>query len=208
MTPPGTRRSALPSSPQSEIPTSCKGWHRRGYLPHFDAGRVQQSITYRLHDALPKSVLENFQAQVASEPDEVRQRHLRRLMETYADAGHGACELRSPEAAQIVIDAWRHRDGVSYDLISWVVMPNHVHVLINQYNDHPLERIVARWKSFTATMINKTIGRTGTLWMPDYWDRYIRDEDHFRRVVDYIHNNPVRAGLVNAPNEWPWSSAS
>ncbi len=185
-----------------------KGWHTRGFLPHFDAGRIQQSITYRLHDSLPRQVIEEFEREAEVEPDVLRQRKLRHLIETYVDAGHGACYLRNPIIAQIVIDSWLHLAGECYDLLAWVVMPNHVHLVIRQYDSHQLENIIARWKSFTATTINKHLQRSGPLWMPDYWDRYVRDQDHFARVVQYIENNPVAAGLVSSPEKWPWSSAA
>ncbi len=92
-------------------------------------------------------------------------------------------------------------------------MPNHVHVLIQPARN--LASIVQGWKSFTARWIlrNRTalgldIPEGGTLWMREYWDRYIRDENHYRTVVDYIHHNPVKAGLCASPELWPWSSGS
>jgi len=60
--------------------------------------------------------------------------------------------------------------------------------------------------SYTAKEANKVLGRDGTFWEEDYFDRYIRDEDHYRRVVRYIEKNPVKAGLVDLATEWPWSS--
>jgi len=209
MNPPGTRphgshdadnEDKRPKGPCSEH----KSWHTRGYLPHFDASQTYQSITYRLIDSLPAAVLVDYQRQADREPDDQRQAHLRRLIERYLDAGHGSCVLRQADAAQLVIDSWKALDGEHYDLRCWVVMPNHVHVLIKQHEGHPLHAIITRWKSQSARLINRMLQRSGPLWMADYWDRYIRDESHYLRVIDYIRKNPVKAGLVQSPEGWPW----
>ncbi|MCX5685083.1 MAG: hypothetical protein NT049_15570 [Planctomycetota bacterium] len=68
-------------------------------------------------------------------------------------------------------------------------------------------KILQGWKGYTAKEANKILGREGTFWQDDYFDRYIRDEDHLRRVVHYIESNPVKARLVRSAAEWPWSSA-
>ena len=98
-----------------------------------------------------------------------------------------------------------HRDGVQYRLLAWVVMPNHVHALIEVWQN-PLPEILKNWKSYTAKVANHILGREGTFWQDDYFDRYIRDEEHYRRAVLYIENNPVKAGLVRLAAHWPWSS--
>jgi REP element-mobilizing transposase RayT len=176
-------------------------------LPHFDAARVIQSITYRLADSLPADVLRHIESELQDEPDEQRQTQLRRRVERFLDSGHGACVLRRPEIAQLVIDAWRHFDGQRYHLHAWVVMPNHVHVVCEPLEGHTLSSIINSWKSFTAVHINRLMGRTGSLWMEDYWDRYIRDADHYERVIAYVLDNPVKAGLAAERKAWPWSSA-
>jgi putative DNA methylase len=83
-------------------------------------------------------------------------------------------------------------------------MPNHVHVLI-QMMDEPLANIIHSWKSYTAHEANKLLGRKGAFWMPDYFDRYIRDKEHFIATVEYILQNPVKAGLVDTAENWSWS---
>lgn len=87
-------------------------------------------------------------------------------------------------------------------------MPNHVHALIETKPGFPLEGVVHSWKSFTSKQINKILGRRGQIWEADYFDRYIRDENHLTAVVDYIEKNPVKAGLVDKAGAWPWSSAA
>ena len=85
-------------------------------------------------------------------------------------------------------------------------MPNHVHLLVEIWQT-PQSELIQNWKGFSARRINRVLGRRGKLWQEDYWDRYIRDEAHYRKVVHYIESNPVKAGLVKMPAEWPFSSA-
>ena len=178
-----------------------KGWNYRGYLPHFDADHLIQFITFRLADSLPKAIFDEMAA-VASGSAELRQR-----IEAVIDRGFGRCALRDGAIAAIVRDAFEHFDGTRYRMIAWVIMPNHVHLLVEQIAGYPLGDIVHAWKSFTAKAANKHLGTTGAFWEPDYFDRYIRDQAHFDAAVHYIHDNPVKAGLVANAAEWRWSSA-
>jgi type I restriction enzyme R subunit len=70
-----------------------------------------------------------------------------------------------------------------------------VHLLFRPLGGHTLPEIMKSWKGFTAREINRRIGKTGTLWQDEYWDRLIRNETHFLRVVKYIQENPVKAKL-------------
>ena len=121
-----------------------KGWHSRGYLPHFDSQDVVQFVTFRLADSLPEDA---------------------------------------------------------------TIMPNHVHVLLSVLQGKSLGSIVGSWKRFTAREGNILLGRTGDFWQGDYWDRFIRNEEHFATTRSYIDHNPVKAGLVAEPDLWPWGSA-
>lgn len=85
-------------------------------------------------------------------------------------------------------------------------MPNHVHVLIKQGEGYSLSDIVQRWKGTSSRGINRAQRRKGTLWAKAYFDRVMRDDDHFWNSVSYIHRNPVRAGLVSEAADWPYSS--
>ena len=187
-------------------------WHSRGYLPHLDQPDIIQSITFRLADSVPADVIAAWKSELALKGREVtsdpRCAELRERIERYAGQGHGACWLRDERIAGQVEDALLHFDGVRYRLLSWVIMPNHVHALIETTPGFPLEAVVHSWKSFTAKQVNKILGRSGQVWEEDYFDRYIRDENHLSTVVDYIEQNPVKAGLVDTASDWRWSSAS
>ncbi len=86
-------------------------------------------------------------------------------------------------------------------------MPNHVHVVLEPIANHTLSEIVRGLKGFSAIKINKLLGRKGPLWQIDYFDRLVRDDDHFDRLVRYLEWNPVKAGLCFEPKAWFWSSA-
>ena len=91
--------------------------------------------------------------------------------------------------------------------MAWVVMPNHVHLLVEVW-DKPLAGLVKSWKGYSARQINRILGRTGPLWQEEYWDRYIRNEEHFQKALRYVEGNPVRARLVRESADWPFSSAN
>jgi putative DNA methylase len=185
-----------------------KGWYSRGYLPHFDAGRVVQTVTFRLVDSLPTAVALGL-GLLSDRSRRVRLDHL-------MDECLGECWLRDPECAAAIEDAMLHFDGIRYRLLAWCVMPNHVHVIfeplaINQDKPHEtwsLASIVHSWKSWSAKLINSRMSRSGAVWQRDFFDRFIRDEEHFLRAVDYVHQNPVKAKLVKLPEDWRFSSAS
>ncbi len=136
-----------------------------------------------------------------------RQIELRGRVEEFLDAGHGACWLRQPEVAALVEGALRHFDGERYRLLAWCVRPNHVHALIETCEGFPLADVLHSWKSFTSRKVSKLVGRSGEFWQREYLDRYVRNAEHYRAVVAYIEENPVKAGLAKVKTEWPWSSA-
>lgn len=180
-----------------------KGWHSRGYLPHFDAPGLIQGITFRLWDALPADVVQAL----ANDEETMRDAEKSRRVEEYLNAGYGACYLRDQRIARLVENALLYFDGERYRLFAWVIMPNHVHVLIEIWEGHPLDKVIHSWKSYTATEANKLLKRKGAFWFPDYFDRYIRDGKHFANAIRYIHENPVAAGLVEKAEDWQFSSA-
>ena len=187
-----------------------KGWHSRGYLPHLDSAEVQQAITFRLADALPKQVIEKWKRELGMggpQEDDRAECELRQRIARYEDAGHGSCVLRDPTSVTIMQDALLHFDGLRYRLLEWCVMPNHVHVLVHCPMGTRLGEMVKSWKIHSARRINQRLGREGGLWALDYHDRYIRDLDHLANARAYIRRNPVKAGLCRKPEDWPWSSA-
>lgn len=176
-------------------------WHKRGYLPHFDGPQSTQFVTFRLCDSLPKAVVEKWCSEGSA--DVV----IRKRIEKYLDAGYGECWLRQKQAADVVRDSIKFFDKIKYDLKAWVIMPNHVHILISLYEKVHLPEVLHSIKSFSAKEANKVLNRTGQFWQKESFDRYIRDFRHFASVVKYIENNPVKAGLCQTPEKWEYSSA-
>lgn len=177
------------------------GWHRRGYLPHIDGSELYQFITFRLFDSLPKSVLEKWMKEGIADS------LMRKRIERYLDSGYGACWLKDPAIAKIVRDSIFYFAGERYKLISWVIMPNHVHLLLALRENEHLPEILHSIKSYSAQKANQSLGRKGQFWMHESFDRYIRDLRHYTAVIRYIENNPVKARLCEKPEDWVFSSA-
>lgn len=190
-------------------PLLASEWHARR-LPHWEAGEVPQSITFRLAGSLPAERLAALESELAHlAPDsQAHGAERRRRIEAMLDAGDGPRHLADPRAAEIVQNAFRHFADARYRLHAWCVMPNHVHVLITPLNGESLSAILHSWKSFTAKAINEALGLSGGFWQPEYFDRVIRNAEHFARAVAYIEENPVKAGLVGRADAWAWSSAA
>jgi type I restriction enzyme R subunit len=129
------------------------------------------------------------------ETEEEYHRQFSNRIDQWLDAGEGSCVLRDHALAQIVAGAFHHFDGKRYDIVAFVVMPNHVHVLFRLRASHRLEEVIKSWKGFTAREINKRLGKQGSLWQEGYWDRMIRNERHFFKCREYIKKNPKRAKL-------------
>jgi putative DNA methylase len=182
------------------------GWYSRDYLPHFDQPGLVQAITFRLDDSMPAEVLARWRDELAFLPDEKSKAELQRRIADYLDAGHGECLLRDPRIAKIVEDALLHFDGERYRLLAWVVMPNHVHVLIETREGWPLAGLAHSWKGFVAHEANQLLGREGAFWQREYHDRYIRNEKHLGFARNYIAQNPVKAHLCVNAEDWRWSS--
>ena len=153
---------------------------------------------------MPRERLDEIEKSVGRENDVEK----RRQIESFLDQGYGSCVLREPRIGSMVEDVLLHFDGLRYRLVEWVMMPNHVHLLVEFFSEWLLPEILRSWKSFTAHEANRFLGRTGQFWQEDYFDRFIRDTKYFERAKQYIRENPVTAGLVKLPEDWPYSSAS
>lgn len=206
------------------------GIHTRGYLPHVKQEGARYFVTFRLADSLPKEVLIKIQAERAERLrrfhaqqdaannicaethatdtiEEIDRDYFRKL-EGYLDRGQGACWLKRPEIGDIVAGALRFFANERYRLDAWVVMPNHVHVVLWPMPNHTLSAIVQSWKRFTAREANKIRDCTGeTFWQREAFDHWIRNDMEHARCCRYVTNNPVKARLCATPEDWKWSSA-
>ena len=183
------------------------GWHSRGYLPHFDGRAIPQFVTFHLADSVPMKVIQRWREELKSAKSEQEKVILQKRIERYLDQGYGESLLKIPPVAKMVQDALLKFDGARYRLFAWVVMPNHVHSLIARFEEYALKDILHSLKSFSAHEANKILLRQGQFWIEDYFDRYIRNQEHFEKTMRYIENNPVKARLCSKPEDWPYGSA-
>lgn len=178
-------------------------------LPHWQQEGACYFITFHLADSLPESILSAWRAertawfQVHPEPwsqAEELEYHQRfsKVRERWLDAGHGSCCLRGGTAS-LVQHSLQYFDGERYLLHAFVVMPNHVHLLVSLLPGECLEKVVRSWKSFTSRQIHGGQKRCDALWQKDYFDRMIRDLEHFVNVAWYIKRNPEKAHVPAAP---------
>ncbi|HKP69346.1 MAG TPA: transposase [Pyrinomonadaceae bacterium] len=195
-----TNYNFLPKGLKSDL-----GWYKRN-LPHFDGGEIPQFLTFRLFDSLPQSVLQQFREETEGQ-GKAGEAIFRKNVEKYLDNGYGQCFLKNRDVAQIVANSLRFHDGAKYLLDSWVIMPNHAHILATPFPGIELSEIAHSIKSYTAHEANKVLGRTGQFWQHEPFDRYIRNSRHYWNVVRYIENNPVKAGLCREATDWEFSSA-
>ncbi len=128
-------------------------------------------------------------------------------MEGWLDQGYGKCFLSHPEVAAKIQSALLHFHEVKYILHAWVIMPNHLHLLLSLLKGYHLNQVVRDFKKYSARMCNKILNRHGEFWYRDYYDRYIRDAMHYNNSLSYIHHNPVQAKLCLRPEDWRFSSA-
>ena len=175
-------------------------------LPHWQQGETACFVTWRLADSLPAELVmrlseerDQWRSQnpepLSEESEKEFHERFSEKIDEWLDEGKGACILADADSRSVVAGALGHFDGERYLLHRAVVMPNHVHVLFTPINGHLLPEIIQSWKSFSAKEINKLAGDSGSVWQPEYLDRLIRNEKHFRAVVRYIDNNPAKAKL-------------
>ena len=180
--------------------------HTANMLPHWQQPGATYFITFRLGDSIPATLRRQWQKEReqwlqhhpqpwSSETDAEYHTRFSAQIDQWLDAGHGACHLRDHETRRIVENTLNHFDSEQHFHHAWVIMPNHVHCLTTLATAARLEKIIKSWKGFSATNINKHLARTGLFWQEDYFDRLIRDADHFANCTRYIRRNPTKAGL-------------
>jgi REP element-mobilizing transposase RayT len=198
----------------------------RRNLPHLQPPGATLFVTFRLAGSIPVAVLERLreeyeqalaQAEHITDEKERNERiylEKRRQFGKYdaiLDAGgHGPSWLRQPEIAGMVAASLHHRHDKVYSLDTFCLMPNHAHVVFtplpsgeNTY--HALPRIMHSLKLHTAIEANKLLNRGGAFWQHESYDHVVRNPDEHQRIVEYVLNNPVKAGLAPHWRDWPWT---
>lgn len=206
-----------------------KTFYRRN-LPHFQPPDGTFFVTFRLLNSLPENVWLALKKKYEdglkvighlSPPkkhDEFKklQRQHFRDFEAYLDnCQYGPRWLETPTVAEIVKEALHHRDGRVYLLLCYTIMPNHVHAVfkpnsgslpsVSKHPVYPVTYILENLKKWTGKEANKALHRRGRFWQHESYDHVVRDEKELGRIVQYILNNPVKGGLVEKWENWPWS---
>jgi len=202
--------------------------HYERQLPHYQPPGAVMFLTWRLAGSLPRHILNQLKAEAEQarrelaqieDPEERQQQVYRKQRQLFGrwdsfldEAASGPTWLREPAVAEQVVESLHYRDGEVYDLDTFCVMPNHVHALFqplecNEGEYHSLSSIMHSLKRYTAGTCNDVLGRKGQFWQRESYDHVVRDEPELDRIRRYIVNNPVRAGLVEDPADWPWTYA-
>ncbi|MFA5189932.1 MAG: transposase [Verrucomicrobiia bacterium] len=189
-----------------------------GRLPHWEQAGATYFITFRTVDSIPRSVFnqwkqeraawltergvdladDDWQSKLELLPEASRREFSRRFSQKWhdeLDRCHGECLFRQPGLAKIVAESFRHFDGVRYEMGDFVVMPNHVHLLVGIAGREALRRECRSWKKFSAGEINRCSGREGEFWQTESFDHLVRSEGSFDQFRRYIADNPKKVGL-------------
>ncbi len=175
-------------------------------LPHWKQKNVVYFVTFRLNDSLPKEKLNQWRNEkevwLKANPKPWTKEKRREYsilfplrFNEWLDKGSGSCILAKPEISNIVEKSLRNFDKTQYALDYYVIMPNHVHLIVAPYDGHSLSRIIQSWKSFTSHKINEQLGQRGTIWQHESFDHIVRSPEYLELYRKYIKENPSKAKL-------------
>ncbi len=178
----------------------------RRNLPHWTQQGAIHMVTFRLDDSLPKYVVEALKAERAQwlakhqEPLTAEQkirftRIFNNKVERVLDAGYGSCKLKDERIAKIVEDSiWFHHNK-KYTVYGYVIMSNHVHLLVLPYAENAMKGIMQGIKSYTSHAINELLGTKGVNWTSESYDRLIRGADHYHYARNYLLKNVAQGAI-------------
>ncbi len=182
-------------------------------LPHWFQPQATYFITFRTADSLPSHIVRRWHAErstwlaqhgiatsmpdwkdkLAGLPEKFRKQFHENFSQQYMeylDKGIGACVLRKPKLSKIVADALLYFHGNRYHIGDFVIMPNHVHLLVCLLGNTDILKQCRSWKRFSAGKINKVLGKTGRFWQEESFDHLVRSLEQFYAIQQYIRNNP------------------
>lgn len=202
-----------------------KPFYRRN-LPHFQPEGATLFVTFRLFGSMPREKIDRwvhdrqmlkYRLQAIADKDEQervryieQKRQFGRWDQWLHEAQEGPTWLALDKIASIIADCLHYRDGRVFRLDAFCIMSNHVHLVfapLCEQNGTPfaLQSIMQSLKGYSASKANQLLNRTGTFWQAENYDHVIRDEAEWHRVMWYVLQNPVKAGLVDRWEEWRWS---
>ena len=171
---------------------------RCGHLPHWFQPEAVQFITFRLADSLPQTKLQELslmrEALGRRETKDgeltAEEERLEEIVEGWLKIGYGGCVLSNAQCRQFVEEALFFNDKQTYHLHAFVIMPNHVHILLSPIGENSVVSIVSKLKRYSSRMIKQCVGMDGNVWQREMFDRIMRGEDDFAHKLAYIVNNP------------------
>lgn len=193
----------ISSLPHFYDPRYCVEKHG-SHLPHWQQEGSVVFVTFRLGDSLPAHVVRDLERErsewLAMHPqpwnEALRQEYdslASTRLERFLDQGLGTCLLREPELRERVVESIQHFHGRRYVLHAFVVMPNHVHLLLSPV-DGRLSTAIGDIKSYTSHVINRMLREGGRsesfMWQREVFDHLVRNAGEFLRYVEYIRENP------------------
>jgi type I restriction enzyme R subunit len=205
---------------------------RTRHLPHWDVPGSTYFITSCLAGSIPAKGLldivkyrnelarsERPQETPAPEWEYLREKMAFARTELWLDSSPAVRHLADSQLAQVVVDSIFHFAGERYELLAYVVMPSHFHWVFRPTEEWvtslgrtvakrpPRERIMHTLKTHTGLECNKLLSRRGMFWQDESYDHCVRDEAELFRIIEYVENNPVKAGFVRDPDGWEFSSS-
>ncbi len=171
---------------------------RCGHLPHWFQPEAVQFITFRLADSLPQTKLQELslmrealgQREAKDGELTAEEERLEEIVEGWLKIGYGGCVLSNAQCRQFVEEALFFNDKQTYHLHAFVIMPNHVHILLSPIEENSVVSIVSKLKRYSSRMIKQCVGTDGNVWQREMFDRMMRGEDDFAHKLAYIVNNP------------------
>jgi len=184
-------------------------FYRRN-LPHWHPENRSIFLTWRLYNSLPASLVEQARTARSVCATKIPPGRRFQILDTVLDkASTGPLWLRNPLVATHIVETLHKGESAlhQYSLHSFVVMPNHVHILISP--KIPLSRITNGIKGVTSRRAKSILAlQQKHFWQDESFDHWVRSPEQFDTIRAYIENNPVKAGLAAHPEDWPWSSCT
>jgi putative transposase len=195
----------------SRTPETVAFWH--GRLPHWEVVDGRYFVTIHLAGAIPEQGQERVRI-LAAEARRLPtgdadgrlgvQRRVFAEMEAWLDRVERVAHLRDPAVAAIVTEAIAHRQGRAWNMIEYVVMPTHLHLFFELCQEG-LKHHLEQFKRWTGHAAGRLLGLDGQrIWQDEWFDHWSRSDQEDERIVTYIRQNPVKAGLVADYRAWPY----
>ena len=197
-------------------------------LPHYQPPDATFFITFRLAGTLPIEIIQQLRAereekikriksdstieQPEAEIYKIHKRFFGKFDHLLDQKNYGPTWLICNDIAQLIADAIHHRDGTEYRLITFCIMPNHVHMVVDNVRQrqikgrHGLSLTLQALKRYTGKAANRILNLQGKqFWHRESYDHVVRGQSELSRIIRYVINNPVKAGLVTDWVDWKWT---